>query len=103
MYYVYSNMNKVIIIVNATTNHYIFLDTGVSLMTNPLPNSLPFILSKSHHMSLDLCIYHHTFSIFPYRNVFLLVLAAGLDNKPGLDGLGGLVPPCAPNDLANMR
>jgi len=32
-----------------------------------------------------------------------LILAAGLDNTPGLDGLGGLVPPCAPNDLANMR
>jgi len=32
-----------------------------------------------------------------------LILAAGLDNTPGIDGLGGLVPPCGPTDLANMR
>jgi hypothetical protein len=31
------------------------------------------------------------------------VLAAGLDNLPGVDGLGGLVPPCGPDELSNTR
>ncbi len=31
------------------------------------------------------------------------VLAAGLDNIPGIDGLGGLVPPCAPDERSNTR
>lgn len=32
-----------------------------------------------------------------------LVLSAGLDNVPGTDALGGLVPPCGPEELANTR
>ena len=33
----------------------------------------------------------------------MLVLAAGLDNVPGSDLLGQLVPPCGPDELSNTR
>ena len=32
-----------------------------------------------------------------------LVLMCGLEALPGLDGLGNLVPPCAPEEKSNMR
>merc|ERR1711970_216268 len=32
-----------------------------------------------------------------------LILPAGLDNVPGIDNLGNIVPACAPNELSNKR
>ena len=32
-----------------------------------------------------------------------LILAGGLDSLPGMDNMGGMWPPCAPEDLANSR
>ncbi len=35
--------------------------------------------------------------------MYCTVLAAGLDNVPGIDGLGGIIPACGPEKLANTR
>ena len=32
-----------------------------------------------------------------------LIMTSGLDGIPGISNTGGLVPPCAPDELANMR
>jgi hypothetical protein len=48
-----------------------------------------------------LIMMHGMEGLVPY--MYCTVLAAGLDNVPGIDGLGGIIPACGPEELANTR
>ena len=39
----------------------------------------------------------------PRPTVMCAVLTAGLDSVSGLDGLGNIMPACAPDELSNLR
>ena len=57
-----------------------------------------------HHNVHSMLLKHKVFIHSSHSEKFVLsVLMAGLDSVSGLDNLGNLIPPCAPEDLSNRR